>query len=63
MAKTVLHFITPRTELTRVLALMEAEDTPECELCIKKCSANMREIEVSTQADNADYFITALGGL
>lgn len=63
MATTTLHFKIPRTELPGVFALMEAEDTPEiCELRIKKANVGVREIEITTDEANADYFRTALGG-
>lgn len=63
MATTTLHFKIPRTELPGVFALMEAEDTPAvCELRIKKANAGVREIEVTTDDANANYFRDALGG-
>ena len=62
MATTTLHFKIPRTELPGVFALMEAEDTPVCELRIKKANAGVHEIEITTDEANAGYFRTALGG-
>ena len=41
---------------------MEADKTPVCELRIKKPNAGVREIEITTDDANADYFRTALGG-
>lgn len=46
-----------------VFALMEAEDTPMCELRIKKTNTRVREIEILTDEANADYFRTALEGV
>lgn len=45
-----------------LFALMEAEDTPTCELRIKKPNVGVREIEIITDEANAGYFRTALGG-
>lgn len=61
MATTTLHFKIPRTEIPGVFALMEADDTPTCELRIKKSNAGVREIEIETEATNADYFRTKIG--
>lgn len=46
-----------------MFALMEAEDTPACELRIKKSNGGVREIEIVTDEANADYFRDALGGV
>lgn len=45
-----------------MFALMETDKTPACELRIKKPNAGVREIEIETEATNADYFRAALGG-
>lgn len=45
-----------------VFALMEADNTPACELRIKKPNVGVREIEIITDDANAGYFRTALGG-
>lgn len=63
MATTSLSFRIPRTEMPGVFALMEAEDTPMCELRIKKTNTRVREIEILTDEANADYFRTALEGV
>ena len=63
MATTTLHFTIPRTKVPSVFALMEADNTPACELRIKKPNAGVREIEIETEAINADYFRAALGGV
>lgn len=62
MATTTLSFKVPRTELPGVFALMEADDTPVCELRIKKSNVGVREIEIVTDEANADYFCDALWG-
>lgn len=46
-----------------MFALMEAEDTPLCELRIKKTNTGVREIGITTDEANADYFRTALEGV
>ena len=46
-----------------MFALMEADNTPECELRIKKPNVGLREIEIVTDEANADYFRNALGGV
>lgn len=58
MATITLRFQVPRTNIPGVFALMEADNTPVCELRIKKPNAGVRE----TEAINADYFRAALGG-
>ena len=62
MATTTLRFAIPRNKIPGVFALMEADKTPVCELRIKKPNAGVREIEITTDDANADYFRTALGG-
>ena len=62
MDTTTLSFKVPRTEIPGVFALMEADNTPACELRIKKPNACVREIEIVTDEANADYFRYALGG-
>ena len=62
MATTTLSFKVPRTEIPGVFALMEADNTPACELCVKKPNGGVREIEIITDEANADYFRDALGG-
>lgn len=63
MATTTLSFKVPRTEIPGVFALMEAKDTPMCELHIKKTNTGVREIGITTDEANADYFRTALEGV
>ena len=63
MATTTLRFRISRTEIPGVFALMEAEDTPACELRIKKPNVGVREIEKITDEANAGYIRTALGGV
>ena len=63
MATTTLRFTIPRNKIPGVFALMEADKTPVCELRIKKPNAGVREIEIETEATNADYFRAALGGV
>jgi hypothetical protein len=63
MATTILRFRISRTEMPGVFALMEAEDTPLCELRIKKINTGVREIGITTDEANADYFRTALEGV
>lgn len=63
MATTTLSFKVSRTELPGVFALMEADDTPACELRIKKPNGGVREIEIITDEANAGYFRIALGGV
>ena len=63
MATTTLSFKVPRTEISGVFALMEADNTPACERHIKKPNVGVREIEITTDDANADYFRTALGGV
>ncbi len=62
MATTTLSFKVPRTEIPGVFALMEADNTPACELRIKKPNVGVREIEIVTDEANAGYFRDALGG-
>jgi len=62
MATTTLSFKVSRTEIPGVFALMEADNTPACELRIKKTNVGVREIEIVTDEANADYFRNALGG-
>lgn len=62
MAITTLRFKVPRTKIPGVFALMEADDTPACELRIKKPNVGVCEIEIITDDANAGYFHTALGG-
>lgn len=62
MATTTLRFTIPRTKVPSVFALMEADNTPACELRIKKPNAGVREIEIETEATNADYFRAARWG-
>lgn len=61
MATTALRFKLPRTEIPRVFALMEADDTPPCEVVIRKANKGMHEIEIKTETANADYFRTSMG--
>ena len=62
MATTTLSFKVPRTEIPGVFALMEADNTPVCELRIKKPNGGVRKIEIITDEANAGYFRDALGG-
>lgn len=62
MATTTLSFKVPRTEIPGVFALMEADNTPACELRIKKPNGGVREIEIITDEAIADYFRATLGG-
>ena len=62
MATTALHFTLPRPEIPGVYALLEADDTPPCEVVIRKANKGMHEIEIKTETANADYFRIALGG-
>ncbi len=62
MTTTTLSFSVPRTEIPGVFALMEADDTPACELRIKKSNAGVCEIEIATDEADADYFRDALEG-
>lgn len=62
MTTTTLSFKVPRTEIPGVFALMEADNTPESELRIKKPNIGVHEIEIVTDEANADYFRDALGG-
>lgn len=62
MATTALRFTLPRTKIPSVYALLEADDTPPCELKIKKANKGMHEIEIITDTTNAGYFRKALGG-
>lgn len=62
MATSTLHFGILRTEIPGVFALMEAEDTPVCELRIKKTNVGVHEIEIINDEANAGYFRTALEG-
>lgn len=62
MATTTLSFKVSRTELPGVFALMEADNTPACELRIKKPNGGVRKIEIITDEANAGYFRDALGG-
>ena len=61
MATTTLSFKVPRTEIPGVFALMEADNTPACELRVKKPNGGVREIEIVIDELNADYFRDALG--
>lgn len=63
MATTTLRFTIPRTMVPGVFALMEADNTPACELRIKKPNVGVCEIEIITDDANAGYFRTALGGV
>ena len=63
MATTTLRFQVPRTKIPGVFALMEADDTPACELRIKKADTGLHEIEIVTDEADAGYFHTALGGV
>ncbi len=60
MATTTLSFKVSRTEIPGVLALMEADNTPACELRVKKPNGGVHEIEIVTDELNADYFRDAL---
>lgn len=62
MASNLLRFIIPRIEIPGVFALTEAEDTPSCELRIKKpeTGKDFREIEITTDEANAGYFRATL---
>lgn len=64
MASTLLRFIIQRIEIHGGFALTEAEDTPACELRIKKpeTGKDFREIEITTDEANAGYFRATLGG-
>lgn len=77
MADVKLTFLVPRNEIPALFEMMEAEDTPKCELRIKKSNAsealrdivtdsnkriNVREIEILTDAENTGYFRETLGG-
>ena len=62
MATITLSFKVPRTEIPGAFALMEADNTPVCELRVKKPDGGVREIEIVTDEANADYFRDALGG-
>ena len=62
MATTTLRFTIPRTKIPSVFALMEADNTPACELRIKKPNIGVCEIEIITDSANVGYFRTALGG-
>lgn len=62
MATSTLRFTIPRTKVPSVFALMEADNTPACELRIKKPNVGVCEIEIITDEANAGYFRTALGG-
>lgn len=57
---TLLRFTIPRAQVPGVFALMEDDSTPACELRIKKPDAGVREVEITTDEANADYFCTAL---
>lgn len=61
MATTTLRFTIPRTKVPSVFALMEADNTPACELRIKKPNVGVCEMIITDDA-NAGYFRTALGG-
>lgn len=76
MADVRLTFILPRNKIPALFEMMEAEDTPKCELRIKKSDASkalcdittdgskhigVREIEIITDAENANYFRETLG--
>lgn len=62
MATTTLSFKVPSTEILGVFALMEADNTPACELRIKNPNVGVLEIEIMTDEANAGYFRDALGG-
>lgn len=62
MATTTLRFTIPRTKVPSVFVLMEADNTPACELCIKKPNVGVCEIKIITEEANAGHFRTALGG-
>lgn len=59
---TLLRFTIPRSKVPGVFALMEDDRTPTCELRIKKPDAGVREVEITTDEANADYFHIALEG-
>ncbi len=52
--RTTLNFKVPRTEIPGVFALMEADNTPACELRVKKPNDCVCEIEIVTDEANAD---------
>lgn len=62
MADVKLTFVVPRNEVGAIFGMMEAEDTPKCELRIKKPNACVREIEIITDRENTGYFRETLGG-
>lgn len=59
---TTLRFTIPRSKVPGVFALMGDDRTPTCELRIKKPDAGVREVEITTDEANADYFHIALEG-
>ncbi len=59
---TLLRFTIPRAQVPGLFAIMEDDSTPACELRIKKPDARVREVEITTDEANADYFRTALEG-
>lgn len=78
MADVKLRFIVPRNEIPALFEMMEAEDTPKCELRIKLSNVSealrdivtdgnkrvgVREIEILTDAENTGYFRETLGGV
>lgn len=77
MADVKLTFVVPRNEIPALFDMMEAEDTPKCELRILKSTApkvirdiitdgnkriGVRDIEIITDEANTGYFRETLGG-
>lgn len=76
MANVKLSFVVPCNELSALYDMMEADNTPQCELRIRKSTApqvirdivtdgsgaGVRDIEIITDEANTGYFREMLGG-
>lgn len=76
MANVKLSFVVPCNELSALYEMMEADNTPQCELRIRKSTvpqvirdivtdgsgAGVRDIEIITDEENTGYFREMLGG-
>ena len=77
MANVKLTFTIPCNELSALYDMMETDNTPQCELRIRKSTApqvirdivtdgnrriGVRDIEIITDEENTGYFRTMLGG-
>lgn len=77
MANVKLTFVVPCNELSALYGMMEADNTPQCELHIRKSTApqvirdivtdgdrrvGVRDVEIITDEANTGYFRAMLGG-